>query len=50
MDESTLSTDEIDDEELDKIIVNDNYEYTKKHKLGVKVAKPIHKNGYHPDS
>ena len=26
--ESQLSTDEIDDEELDKIKVNDNYEYT----------------------
>ena len=36
MDESPLSTDEIDDEELEKIIVNDNYEYTKKRKLGEK--------------
>ena len=32
MDESALSTDEIDNEELDKMIVNDNYEYTKKRK------------------
>ena len=49
-DEPTLSADEIDDKELDKELAYDNYEYTKKRKLGVKVAKPIHRNGYHPDS
>ena len=31
--------DEIDDEELDQMIVNDDYEYTKKRKLGGKVYK-----------
>ena len=46
MDEPPLSADEIDDKEL----AYDNYEYTKKRKLGVKVAKPIHRNGCHPDS
>ena len=50
MDEPPLSADEIDDKELDKELAYDNYEYTKKRKLGVKVAKPIHRNGYHPDS
>ena len=33
--------DEIDDEELDQMIVNDDYEYTKKRKLGEKVYKII---------
>ena len=33
--------DEIDDEELDQMIVNDDYEYTKKRKLGGKVYKII---------
>ena len=37
MDEPPLSGDEIDDEELDNIIVKDNYKYTKKCKLGKKV-------------
>ena len=35
--------DEIEEKELDKILADDNYEYTKKHKLGAKVAKLIHK-------
>ena len=48
MDESP--GDEIEEKELDKILAHDNYEYTKKRKLGAKVAKLIHKNGYHPDS
>ena len=48
--EPPLSADEIDDKEVDKELAYDNYEYTKKRKLGVKVAKPIHRNGYHPDS
>ena len=39
LDESPLSDDEIDDEELDQMIVNDDYEYTKKRKLGGKVYK-----------
>ena len=48
--ESPLSADEIEEKELDKILADDNYKYTKKCKLGAKVAKLIHKNGYHPDS
>ena len=34
-----MSTDEIDDEELDKMIVNDEYEYSRNPKLGEKVYK-----------
>ena len=45
MDESPLSTDEIEEKELDKILADDNYEYTKKRKLGAKVAKLINEYG-----
>ena len=41
MDESSSEGDEIDDEELDQMIVNDDYKYTKKQKLGEKVYKII---------
>ena len=47
MDESPLSGDEIDDEELDKILAYHDNKYTKKHKLGAKLAKLIKKNGIH---
>ena len=50
LDESTLSGDEIDDKELRKRLAHDDYHYTKKPKLGAKVAKLIKENGYHPDS
>ena len=50
LDESPLLGDEIDDKELKKRLAHDDYYYTKKRKLGVKVAKLIHENGYHPDS
>ena len=33
--------DEIDDEELDQMIVNDDYEYTKKRKLGEQAGAGI---------
>ena len=43
LDQLPLSTDEIDDEELDKTIVQDDYEYTKKLELGKKVYEIINK-------
>ena len=49
LDESPLSGDEIDNKELEKIIVQDDYHYTKKHKLGATLSKLIKKNGNHPD-
>ena len=45
-----MSTDEIDDEELDKIIVNNHYEYTKKRKLGGKVYEIINNREVHQQS
>ena len=50
LDESPLLGDEIDDKELKKRLAHDDYHYTKKCKLGAKVAKLINENGYHPDS
>ena len=50
LDESLLLGDEIDYKELKKRLAHDDYHYTKKRKLGAKVAKLIHENGYHPDS
>ena len=50
LDESPLSGDEIDEEELEKTLVYHDNKYTKKHKLGAKLAKLIKKNGIHPDS
>ena len=50
LDESLLLGDEIDDKELKKRLAHDDYHYTKKRKLGAKVAKLINENGYHPDS
>ena len=50
LDESPLSGDAIDDKELKKRLAHDDYHYTKKRKLGAKVAKLINENGYHPDS
>ena len=50
MDESPLSGDEIEEKELEKILLYHDNKYTKKHKLGAKVEKQIHKNGIHPDS
>ena len=50
LDESPLLGDEIDDKELKKRLAHDDCHYTKKRKLGAKVAKLIDENGYHPDS
>ena len=49
LDQSPLLGDEIDEKELEKILVQHD-KYTKKHKLGAKLAKLIKKNGIHPDS
>ena len=38
------------DEDLDKILAYDDYEYKKKCKLGAKVEKLMIKNGYHQES
>ena len=50
LDESALSGDDIDQEELKKTLEYHNNRYSKKGKLGAKVAKLIQKNGIHPDS
>ena len=50
LDESSLSTDEIDDKELEKILVLDNYEYTKTRKLGKKVYEIINNRELDEDS
>ena len=46
LDESPLSG----DKGLKKRLSHDDYHYTKRHKLGAKVAKLINENGYRPDS
>ena len=50
LDESPLSGDEIDEEELEKTLAYHDNKYAKTRKLGAKVAKLIKKNGIHPDS
>ena len=45
LDESPLTGDNIDDKELEKILVYDDYEYKQKCKLGSQVEKLINKNG-----
>ena len=50
MDESPLSGDEIDENELEKTLVYHHNKYAKKLKLGAKLAKLIKKKGIHPDS
>ena len=47
---SSLEGDNIDDKELEKILVYDDYEYKQKCKLGFKVEKLINKNGIHQES
>ena len=50
LDESPLTGDNIDDKELEKILVYDDYEYKQKCKLGSQVEKLINKNGIHQES
>ena len=50
MDESPLSGDEIDENELEKTLVYHHNKYVKKIELGAKVCKLIKNKGIHPDS
>ena len=50
MDESPLSGDEIDENELEKTLVYHHNKYVKKIELGAKVGKLIKNKGIHPDS
>ena len=50
LDESPLSSYEIDDEELEKTLLYHHNKYAKKLKLGARVAKLIKNKGILPDS
>ena len=50
LDDSSVTYDDIDDKDLEKILAYDDYEYKKKCKLGAKVEKLMIENGYHQES